>query len=452
MKRILYIILAGILLLAVSCVKEETPETYLQILQSDVNFTAAGGPGEILISTNASEVSASSDKSWLTVSTAGTESVQFTVEESGEAFSRIANVTISAGGQSQEVSISQMGLIFTVSSDEIASGFEIDPEGGSISFGFSTSGISDPTVTIPEADSWLESSIQDGQVILSAEINLSGSDRSTTVSVGSGWKTFEFPVSQSDLPILEQTELTFSMDVLDAKFVSVTEYVGSDVVWSVSTDDEWITAEKTADGQISVSVTENTTGEVRTGEVRMTDAEGNVMETITVTQRNYGYSSFAGNWVLSYMDVDSDGYFVAASATVSIVENNDRSGYYMYIPDPSLGTSRVALSYDDTESMLSWTKQYMMSGSFQGGITGYFWWMPYVNSADYSFDMPDNAGMDLLYDPAGDTISFENNGVLSDVIGFWLYIFTSETPSDDQDDQLGYWSFIVNMDPMTRAE
>ena len=49
MKKIIYAIFAGVLLVAVSCVEEESPETYLQIVQSDIDFDAAGGSGEILI-------------------------------------------------------------------------------------------------------------------------------------------------------------------------------------------------------------------------------------------------------------------------------------------------------------------------------------------------------------------------------------------------------------------
>ena len=203
MKKIIYTIFAGVLLVAVSCVEEESPETYLQIVQSDIDFDAAGGSGEILISTNAASVEASSDKSWVTVDGTSSESVRFTVSSSDKEFSRVANLTITADGVSQEVTISQMGLIFDITSDELSDGLEIAAAGGSVSFTYSTTG-EEPVITIPETDNWLSCTVADGTVTLSAEANLSGADRSTEVSVAAGWKTMSLSVSQARVPLLEQ--------------------------------------------------------------------------------------------------------------------------------------------------------------------------------------------------------------------------------------------------------
>ena len=213
MKKIIYAIFAGVLLVAVSCVEEESPETYLQIVQSDIDFDAAGGSGEILISTNAASVGASSDKSWVTVDGMSSESVRFTVSSSDREFSRVANLTITADGVSQEVTISQMGLIFDITSDELSDGLEIAAAGGSVSFTYSTTG-EEPVITIPETDNWLSCTVADGTVTLSAEVNLSGADRSTEVSVAAGWKTMSLSVSQTRVPLLEQTEFSFSLDIV----------------------------------------------------------------------------------------------------------------------------------------------------------------------------------------------------------------------------------------------
>ena len=301
MKKIIYAIFAGVLLVAVSCVEEESPETYLQIVQSDIDFDAAGGSGEILISTNAASVEASSDKSWVTVDGTSSESVRFTVSSSDREFSRVANLTITADGVSQEVTISQMGLIFDITSDELSDGLEIAAAGGSVSFTYSTTG-EEPVITIPETDNWLSCTVADGTVTLSAEVNLSGADRSTEVSVAAGWKTMSLSVSQARVPLLEQTEFEFSRDA-GSQTVSTTEYVSADIEWSVLANDEWITVEKTPEG-ISFSFGENTTGELRTGTISMLDADNNVMETVTVSQRIYSYRFFLGTWALSVVEYD----------------------------------------------------------------------------------------------------------------------------------------------------
>lgn len=79
------------------CVSEESPEAYLEIVSVDKEFSAAGGAGEVVISTSAKDISAVSDKSWLTVDGADATSVRFTVGQSDNEFSRTANITISAG-------------------------------------------------------------------------------------------------------------------------------------------------------------------------------------------------------------------------------------------------------------------------------------------------------------------------------------------------------------------
>ena len=370
MKKIIYAIFAGVLLVAVSCVEEESPETYLQIVQSDIDFDAAGGSGEILISTNAASVEASSDKSWVTVDGTSSESVRFTVSSSDREFSRVANLTITADGVSQEVTISQMGLIFDITSDELSDGLEIAAAGGSVSFTYSTTG-QEPVITIPETDNWLSCTVADGTVTLSAEVNLSGADRSTEVSVAAGWKTMSLSVSQARVPLLEQTEFEFSRDAV-SQTVSTTEYVSADIEWSVLANDEWITAEKTPEG-ISFSFGENTTGALRTGTISMLDADNNVIETVTVSQRIYSYRFFLGTWALSVVEYDlNTGEEVEGTYRVTLASDDAGTGYIMTgLPVYNNYTAEIALGYDESGEIpvLSWLGQICTGLTLSAGST-----------------------------------------------------------------------------------
>ena len=426
MKKIIYAIFAGVLLVAVSCVEEESPETYLQIVQSDIDFDAAGGSGEILISTNAASVEASSDKSWVTVDGTSSESVRFTVSSSDKEFSRVANLTITADGVSQEVTISQMGLIFDITSDELSDGLEIAAAGGSVSFTYSTTG-EEPVITIPEADNWLSCTVADGTVTLSAEVNLSGADRTAEVNVAAGWKTMSLSVSQARVPLLEQTEFEFSRDAV-SQTVSASEYVSADMEWSVLANDEWITAEKTPEG-ISFSLGENTTGELRTGTISMLDADNNVMETVTVSQRIYSYRFFLGTWILTYVPYGSE---QTATDIVTLEEDEAGTGYVLtgndviYIP--------ANLTYNDSEASLFWGAQYV--GDY--GQNGYIWWCPCTTNGYYTWDT--SAGLTLVYnlDESDQTLTFEQmylDAEAGSTCGFYLLGFDTQNPAQSQNPQ-----------------
>lgn len=421
MKKIIYAIFAGVLLVAVSCVEEESPETYLQIVQSDIDFDAAGGSGEILISTNAASVEASSDKSWVTVDGTSSESVRFTVSSSDREFSRVANLTITADGVSQAVTISQMGLIFDIASDELSDGLEIAATGGSVSFAYSTTG-DEPVITIPETDDWLSCTVADGTVTLSAGVNLSGADRSTEVSVAAGWKTMSLSVSQTRVPLLEQTEFEFSRDA-GSQTVSTTEYVSADMEWSVLANDEWIIAEKTPEG-ISFSFGENTTGELRTGTISMLDADNNVMETVTVSQRIYSYRFFLGTWTLTYVPYGSE-----QTATDIVILQEDEAGTGYVLTGNEVIYMSANLTYDDAEGTMFWGAQYV--GNF--GTQGYVWWCPYTTNGYFTWDTA--AGLTLVYnmDETDQTLTFEQmylNSESGSTCGFYMLGFDAQNPAD----------------------
>lgn len=205
MKKILSAIIVSVFALS-GCVSEESPEAYLEIVSVDKEFSAAGGAGEVVISTSAKDISAVSDKSWLTVDGADATSVRFTVGQSDNEFSRTANITISADGASQVVNVVQMGAILSVDDEPL----EIGAGGGEITIEC-YSNIAEIKVEIDR--DWLSYTVENSTIVLSAGPNLEGRDLSATVSVGGTWKDpIKITVTQPMVTIFEQRTLAFSKD------------------------------------------------------------------------------------------------------------------------------------------------------------------------------------------------------------------------------------------------
>ena len=205
MKKILSAIIVSVFALS-GCVSEESPEAYLEIVSVDKEFSAAGGAGEVVISTSAKDISAVSDKSWLTVDGADATSVRFTVGQSDNEFSRTANITISADGASQVVNVVQMGAILSVDDEPL----EIGAGGGEITIEC-YSNIAGIKVEIDR--DWLSYTVENSTIVLSAGPNLEGRDLSATVSVGGTWKDpIKITVTQPMVTIFEQRTLAFSKD------------------------------------------------------------------------------------------------------------------------------------------------------------------------------------------------------------------------------------------------
>ena len=75
----------------------------LEVVQSDVDFAAAGGNGTIKLNGAESGVTATSDKAWVTITAATPQAVQFAVAESSEPLIRTATITIRSEEHTSEL-------------------------------------------------------------------------------------------------------------------------------------------------------------------------------------------------------------------------------------------------------------------------------------------------------------------------------------------------------------
>lgn len=101
----------------VGCNDDDSPvgESILNIKSADLDFTAVGGEGSIIVD-GYGTISAASDKDWCTVSVDGM-TIHVTVAESQEITSRTALITISTGTDSREVPVVQSGALATLGNE-----------------------------------------------------------------------------------------------------------------------------------------------------------------------------------------------------------------------------------------------------------------------------------------------------------------------------------------------
>lgn len=416
MKKItllLFTAVCGLVFAGCNDEDEPTNTVSLEIVASDIGFEAPGGTGTISLNTSAAMIEAVSDKSWLTIDTATPSGVTYTVAENDEALQRSGKIIITAADQSRQVTILQNGARFDISADPI----EMDPTGQTVAkIAYDTSLNTPPQISIPEdAASWLSATAENGTVNLTATLNYTGK-RSTTITVTEGWKPVEIQVSQDMVNLVDKSAISLDREAATVT-VAATEYmefVGEN--WSVSTDAEWLTLTKDQADSFTVAVDENTSGTQRTGTIDVKLDNGDVLCTVTVSQKIYSYEFFLGDWTMHY---DSD-----TELTVTLSANEDQTSYTM-----SGLYYDIVVEYDDSGSVpkLTMLRQYI-------GYTGtyYIYLCPWDAESGY-YTWGEGYGADLTYnmDESDQQLLFEDNGAWGDhvVNSFMIYAFKAMTPS-----------------------
>lgn len=380
MKKI-FLLLALCTLAFAGCNDDDDPVApVLEIVTSDIGFDAAGGTGTITLkSTNA--FSAVSDKGWLTITGTTATAINYSVAESSEALQRAANITVKAGNQSKIITILQQGAMFTVSSETV----KVDPAGKAPALvPFNTSMQSEPVVTIKEDARWLHASVADGKISLIADLNYTGA-RSTIITVTQGWKPVEITVTQEMVDLVDTKQITRDREAA-AVIVTPTEYLPLvSATWDVETAEEWITLTKEAD-KFTVSLTENTSGALRNGTVKVVSGEGAELASIPVSQKIYSYEFFPGSWALVYGDSK------AVLATISADPDGSKEFYIM-----TLNNFEVIVDYEDRGAVAALTivSQFMGRYNYQGGQADISLFPTTTSGTDFS--TAEGIGYDCLY-------------------------------------------------------
>ncbi len=299
MKKILLLFAAICTLGFVGCTDDDTDyAASLEVVEATTGFAAASGSGTITIQTTATNISVTSDVTWLTIDKVTSTQIDFSVAPNEKALQRAGEITITAGTVSRSVGIVQMGTLFSFSDTNIS----IDPTGAEPTLlEFATNSDVVPTVEVEEGATWLTATVEDGKIKLQGEANVDG-DRQATVTVTSGWKPVELTISQKMIPLLSVMEKTVSSELdIEGFVVEVSDYVNNaSSSWTVDSDSDWLYTTVNGNSITVQVIGRNTTGVARTGKITLTSKEGRTLATLTVNQKAYSIKSLLGNWIFNY--------------------------------------------------------------------------------------------------------------------------------------------------------
>lgn len=408
MKRT-YIINTIALLLSLAwcfsaCSDDDNEESGLRIVKSDVSFDANGGTGSITFVAGGT-VSAHSDKDWLTMAVPASGTVSFTVDENLDILGRTATVTITQNGKSEVMAITQLGAIldpvrkYTISALNKTTLFDLYANTSN--------------VTVSAADSWVDISVVNGQLVVTPELN-TGQERSTILTFNAGWKTTTSVLTQQSFVDVSRVWLDVYGNAISFTVHDDINELATD--WAAQPGDTWMHVAQ--NGQtVTVTADENTTGSFRASNVII--QAGGV--TITVPARESGvynfYNYFLGTWKLLYNDGDSE-------VNVILTENVANASYTMtglYQP--------VTISFDNTTKKMKIVAH--NTGRYASLFYTFFRPCDMASGGRIIANLTVGFDLEFNYDELDNSIKISDNGIwgsnIADTFLFYVHLSNSIT-------------------------
>ncbi len=350
MKKCIYI-LAVLCAFAVSgCNKEYVGQAQaIVIVASDTDFPAKGGTGSVQYKVDDSfkgKVEAEASKSWVKIGSVGDDAVVYSVLPSMEALVRSADITLTAGGESQTFTIMQSGVTFDMEGDNTL--LEMDPAGSGCSLAYENSISEKPEITVSyeegESENWLRCLADSKKIYFEADLNLTCEDRTATVTVTLGWKSAVVTVSQAAASAVEYANFGCDANACTSDEIKLAEYaleaLGDDWYVEVAEESPWIHYTKIAEG-IIINVDQNLTGDDREGAVRIINGSNRVISTLPVRQTHTTINDIAGAYHFPYAAATwvwdlkkGDGNYLLAKAFASALKTD---GYKIRLDYTSCG-------------------------------------------------------------------------------------------------------------------
>lgn len=288
----------------------------LNVSLQTLSTTASQSTSSATITSNVAWT-ASSNQAWVTLqqtSGSGNGTMSFTISTNTTTSARSAIITISGGGITRTIAITQSGTVASLT---------VNP----ISFSPSSAGISNFPVTVSANVAWTVSSNQawatvspasgsnNGTFALTVAANAATTQRTATITISGGGITQTIPIIQAGATVTNI--LNTNITQINASAVPVANgaysvIVTANVAWTASSNQPWVTVSPTsgtgnANGTIQVQT--NPTTQQRTAVV--TFVGGGITKTVTVIQAGatsalaaptitfitvLGTTSFSINW------------------------------------------------------------------------------------------------------------------------------------------------------------
>lgn len=192
MRKILNIILITTfgLLIAGCSDDNDNSESSLKVIKStDTSFDATGGQATIEVSSSTA-IEVSANQEWCTTSINGT-TITLTVSENYDLEGRNALITISSGGETTQVSISQLGTIFNTDVSELS--FNVSESGEAK---ITILANSFPLELIP-SDSWIKAKLENNTIIINVDATVA--PRQGVLTIKCGNRTIDISINQTVL-------------------------------------------------------------------------------------------------------------------------------------------------------------------------------------------------------------------------------------------------------------
>jgi mannan endo-1,4-beta-mannosidase len=257
----------------------------LNVAPTSVSLASGASSSAVTVTANVSWT-ATDNQTWITVSPgSGSGNGSFTISATANTgtTSRTGTVTLAGGGLTRNVAVTQAA---PSSSNLTVSPTAISMPSASSSATLSIT--SNVGWTVTDDQSWLTIAVASGSnnasVAINATANTAASSRSATVTVTGGGITRTVAVTQAGTTA---STLTVSASTLSLAAAASSGSVGitSNVSWSVTDDQSWLSASPTSgtgNATLTLSATANTATAARTGTVTVTG--GGITRTLAVTQ------------------------------------------------------------------------------------------------------------------------------------------------------------------------
>lgn len=329
MKKYLYILLAGAVLLAVACQEEKiTYEIHdnITVVSQNLVFQPQGGSGEVVVEAD-SPVSASADRPWCNVTTNGM-TITVTVPEWNGKESRYAKITIKSGQETIDLTAQQFG--------EVIGGLDMtditSPAEGSVKeFKY----VSNLPVSMTSSESWIHVVVDEElQVIkITVDQNTVPGTRTGVVNYSIGDHSGTFNVLQYPETILVQDGWTASIvdggyeyphqfDVIDIQATDPVEKF----VWAVVDKSKVADVEDYAFSVVAVEKKNEIMAKVESGQLA-SFAEG--LSSGSLSERIYDLYSEAGAYLIA-VGYGDNGYVTGRWGYVEIPVTDREPPYYKW--------------------------------------------------------------------------------------------------------------------------
>ena len=295
MKKILsfILLLAGVTMVT-SCGEDDatyTPVAPLEILSNNVLFETAGGTGTITVNTS-DALTATTTGQWLAVSVSG-NTVTVTAQENPSLSGRSAQIVLTSGGKTANVTATQKGLSFGVTE---GLEYEVDDMANVIEVNFAHS----LTPTITSLAEWITPSLEGTKLTLAVDENRVREARAGQVVVQCAEYADTINVYQEAM-VFEVSGNSFESNNNAAASFDLVFKASKKI--SVARDVNWIGVKQKNDSTLTLSIPANEGGALRTGHFYIMC--GDEMETIFIAQYDFMQEVSSGYYYFWYYDASA---------------------------------------------------------------------------------------------------------------------------------------------------